>query len=120
MADGCSGQNKNTVMVSMLMHWFAQYAPPNIDEITLIFPVTGHSFIPPDRVFGWIEKKLKKKDVILNPNELLDIINESQIGEVIDVAQSVKVYDFKSAMNGVIKRPSSWPFQISKIKRVYF
>lgn len=48
----------------------------NIKEIQLI-----HSFIPPDRVFGQIEQRIKKKEMILNPDELLRIIGEH--GEVI-------------------------------------
>ena len=84
MADGCGGQNKNTIFVTMVMYWFSLYAPPNIEEVALIFPVTGHSFIPPDRVFGLIEREVKTNEIIVNPEEMLKII--ANYGEVINVS----------------------------------
>lgn len=116
MADGCGGQNKNTIFVTMAMLWLGVHAPSHIEEVTLIFPVTGHSFIPPDRVFGLIEREVKKHDVILNPEELLQIIGK--FGDVINVGESVPVLDFKSSMKGVVKNTQSWPFQISQMKRL--
>lgn len=116
MADGCGGQNKNSMMVAMCMLYFAKHAPKNVASIELIFPVTGHSFLPADRVFGRIEKQVKRHEMILNPVQLLDLIGT--VGEVIDVASSVLVLDFQKAMRGVMKTTSTWPFQISKIKRV--
>lgn len=116
MADGCGGQNKNIIFVSMVMYWFSKYAPANIEDVCLIFPVTGHSFIPPDRVFGQIEREVKRHEMILDPDELITII--ANVGEVIQVSQSVNIYDFKSCIKGVIKQTQSWPFQISKVKRI--
>lgn len=59
-SDGCGGQNKNLAMVSMVSAWL-QRAPAHIKAIELVFPVTGHSYIPPDRVFANIEKKYGKR-----------------------------------------------------------
>lgn len=39
--------------------WETEY--PNIQSVEIVFPVRGHSFIPPDRVFGLIEKDIKNK-----------------------------------------------------------
>lgn len=61
VCDGCSGQNKNTGIISMLGKWLYTEAPRHLKRIELIFPVVGHSFIPPDRVFAKIENTLKKK-----------------------------------------------------------
>ena len=69
VADGCSGQNKNSTVIGMACHWLAVRAPPSVKRIELIFPMTGHSFLPPDRVFGNIEKVLKRKEVIADPSE---------------------------------------------------
>nr|CAI5866539.1 unnamed protein product [Callosobruchus analis] len=60
VSDGCTGQNKNSAMIAMCAKWLANDAPKHIQTINLIFPVTGHSFLPPDRVFGQIEKKIKE------------------------------------------------------------
>ncbi|XP_050294218.1 uncharacterized protein LOC126734570 [Anthonomus grandis grandis] len=57
-ADGCGGQN--TTMMTMLAYWLLKESPENIKNIELTFPIVGHSFIPPDRVFGLIEKVIKK------------------------------------------------------------
>lgn len=62
-ADGCNAQNKNSIMISMIAYWFAIFAPLHIEEVMIVYPVTGHNFIPPDRVFGRIERKLKKMRV---------------------------------------------------------
>lgn len=77
MADGCSGQNKNSTMIGMISKWFSSSAPKSLKKVELIFPVTGNSFIPPDRVFGIAEKEIKKRNTILQPNEYVNIIKKS-------------------------------------------
>ena len=69
---GCGGQNKNMTMVTMLIKWMA-VAPPQIKQVELIFPVVGHSFMPPDRIFGNIEKCVKKIDTVVQPVTYFDI-----------------------------------------------
>lgn len=59
VSDGCSGQNKNTTMLGMCTQWLSEKAPQNA-KIKLVFPVPEHSFLPSDRVFGNIEKKIGK------------------------------------------------------------
>lgn len=59
IADGCSGQNKNSTVIGMCCKWLLN-APLNIERVELIFPVVGHSFLPSDRVFALIEKQIKK------------------------------------------------------------
>ncbi|CAF4763168.1 unnamed protein product [Pieris macdunnoughi] len=53
-ADGCGGQNKNTILVGMCMKWLYSNAPPHVKKLEIIFPMVGHSFLPPDRVFAKI------------------------------------------------------------------
>ncbi|CAG4952202.1 unnamed protein product [Colias eurytheme] len=72
MADGCSGQNKNSTTIGMISKWFSSSAPKSLKRVELIFPVTGHSFIPPDRVFGVTEKEIRKRNTIVQPNEYVD------------------------------------------------
>lgn len=59
VADGCGGQNKNSILLCMVSRWLLDN--PSVKKVEIIFPITGHSFMPPDRVFGNIEKILKKK-----------------------------------------------------------
>ncbi|KAL1509952.1 hypothetical protein ABEB36_004616 [Hypothenemus hampei] len=48
-------------MIGMASSWLLT-APPNIQSVEIIFPVTRHSYIPPDRIFGFIEKEIKKHE----------------------------------------------------------
>lgn len=67
VSDGCAGQNKNSAIIAMISMWLDSHAPNHIKEVEIVYPVTGHSFIPPDRVFGNIEKVFRKSEVILSP-----------------------------------------------------
>nr|CAH7752421.1 unnamed protein product [Callosobruchus chinensis] len=58
--DGCGAQNKNSIVIGMLCNWLVNLSPPTIEEVEVIFPVVGHSYIPPDRLYGQIEKVTKK------------------------------------------------------------
>lgn len=54
-SDGCPGQNKNYVMIHflyMLVHCLKLF-----DDITYIFPIRGHSFLPNDQDFSIISKR---------------------------------------------------------------
>ncbi|XP_069355603.1 uncharacterized protein [Maniola hyperantus] len=79
VSDGCAGQNKNTGMIAMLGKWLYTEAPTNIKKIELIFPVVGHSFIPPDRLFARIEKTLKTKEVITSPFEYAAVLEQNAV-----------------------------------------
>ncbi|KAJ8720999.1 hypothetical protein PYW08_006464 [Mythimna loreyi] len=57
VADGCGAQNKNSIMIGMCAKWLTQ-APRHIKTVELVFLIPGHSFIPPDRVFGLVEKEI--------------------------------------------------------------
>ncbi|KAJ4426045.1 hypothetical protein ANN_27672 [Periplaneta americana] len=58
--------NKNTTMLGMVIHWFLSEAPENIKKIEIWFPIVGHSFIPPNRVFGNLERQFQSLSVIEN------------------------------------------------------
>lgn len=75
-SDGCGGQNKNKAVITMLCHWFLHECPPNVDQIEVWFSIVGHSFIPPDRVFGNLERQFNKKSVIENPDKYMDVIKK--------------------------------------------
>lgn len=62
MADGCGGQNKNFILLGMVMKWFRDHSPKTLKTCKIIYPVPGHSFIPPDRVFSAIDGKIKKEN----------------------------------------------------------
>ncbi|KAL4706794.1 hypothetical protein ACJJTC_018175 [Scirpophaga incertulas] len=47
VADGCGGQNKNCIVLGTCCKWLLENN--TIKSIELVFPVTGHSFMPADR-----------------------------------------------------------------------
>ncbi|CAG4990204.1 unnamed protein product [Colias eurytheme] len=78
--DGCGGQNKNNHIIHMLLFWLHNNAPPHLRQINLTFPVRGHSFLPADRVFGRLEKEIRKFPVITTPKEYHKIFENHENG----------------------------------------
>lgn len=74
-SDSCSAQNKNKYMITTLLY-YVNYKITIFYEVNHIFPVRGHSYMPPDRVFGRIEQKLRKKENIVSPNEYYEVFKE--------------------------------------------
>ncbi|KAK9712845.1 hypothetical protein QE152_g24661 [Popillia japonica] len=73
--------------------------------------------MPPDRVFGVIEKQLRKKSVIVNPVEYDQIIeNYATIRKI----QAWNIFDWRREATRVLKRPVAWHFQFNKMKRFIF
>lgn len=116
VSDGCAGQNKNTGMVAMLGKWLYTEAPSHLKKIELIFPVVGHSFIPPDRLFARIEKILKTKEVVVSPSDYAAVLE--QHGSCKDL-QSIPVLDWKESYGTIIKPTTAWHFQFMKSKRFF-
>lgn len=55
----------------------------------LVFPITGHSFMRPDRVFGNIEKQSRKIEVITSPEEFIAVISEhSTVTQLRDITRA--------------------------------
>ncbi|CAH1643163.1 unnamed protein product [Spodoptera littoralis] len=113
VADGCAGQNKNLVMVSMCSRWILQH--PHIKKIELVFPITGHSFMPADRVFGNIEKRIRKLEVITQPSDYTDIISECATVTKLD---EIDFLDWKTSIQNIVKTPAQLHFKISQCKRI--
>ena len=63
-------------MLFMAAHWLTNTAPANVEVVELVFPVVGHSFLPADRVFGRIEKRIKRTETSVTPNEYHAIFRE--------------------------------------------
>ncbi|KAJ8865771.1 hypothetical protein PR048_033293 [Dryococelus australis] len=110
-------RTKNITVVEMLVKWFYSECSNNdITRVQLIFPVVSRFFIPPDRVFGRIEKIFKKRETIISPQEYHTILEE--YGTVKTVDEEVPVCDWKSAVGGVIKPPSQLHFKFASAKMI--
>lgn len=116
VADGCGGQNKNAMLITMTIKWLdeVKHRYPDLTEIQIIFPVTGHSFIPPYRAFALTEQVIKRRESIIEPREYTDIIAEH--ATIHKVSSDIPVLDWKTQRAENLK--SSMHFQISKCKRI--
>lgn len=114
-ADGCPGQNKNITMIGMLASFLHRKAPDNIQRIELIFPIVGHSFMPPDRVFGISERKIKKTEIITNPEQYVRMIEQN--ATVFKLTKDWDAFDWKTAVSHVFKPPGACHFQFQQCKR---
>ncbi|KAK9709528.1 hypothetical protein QE152_g26555 [Popillia japonica] len=90
-------------MGGILNYWLQYEAPLNIELVEIVFPVVEHSYIPPDRVFGQIEKRYKKVPEVVHPEEYIDIIKE--FAKVYKIGNDVVVKDWRSEAQKVLKQP---------------
>lgn len=58
------------------MFWLAKMSLESLKEILVVYPVRGHSFLPADRVFGRIEKDLRKMTVITTKEHYQEILSK--------------------------------------------
>ncbi|XP_060801330.1 uncharacterized protein LOC106139404 isoform X1 [Amyelois transitella] len=114
-ADGCGGQNKNTTLVGMCTKWLSSHAPPQVKQIEIVFPMVGHSFLPPDRIFAKIEKETKKQSIICNPQDYVNVFKKH--ATVYHLGEEVEVYNWKDEVSKTIKPPGSWHFKFNPSKR---
>lgn len=73
-ADNCAGQNKNIHIVLLALRIIHSRA---LDRIEIVFMVPGHSFLPCDRAFGHIEKKIRRRQSIYCPQDYAKIIQQA-------------------------------------------
>lgn len=115
IADGCGSQNKNSIFIAMCCKWLLEH--PGIKNIELVFPVTGHSYLPADRVFGNSEKQFRRLDTITSPIQYENIISNQ--AKIIRVGTDFHVLNWKKAAEKIIKPPGQWSVQFSKCKRFF-
>lgn len=109
-SDSCSSQNKNSIMMTMLFSYIEKSKVFN--EVHHYFPIRGHSYMPPDRIFGNIEKDLRKCQIITLPSEYYDILRKYGLVKV--WGEDWKTYDFKTEVKKVIK--GKLPFKMTEVR----
>lgn len=115
-SDGCGGQNKNTTVIFMLQYWLLKKAPPNVEKILIYFPIVGHSYIPPDRVFGTLEREFKQLSTISNPQTYLDIFKK--FTTVVRLGEDCDVIDWKEQSDKLLQPSTAWHFKFQKSKKI--
>lgn len=78
-SDGCTGQNRNHTVVRFLL---SLAALKRFDKIYHYFPIRGHSFLPCDRDFGVVKRKLRHIDRVYTPEQYNDyVVAASTLGK---------------------------------------
>lgn len=95
-----SAQNKNQFVIALLLYYI-NCTETVFTKINHIFPVRGHSYMPPDQVFGRIEKCLRKKENIISPTEYYNVFKN--FAQVYIVNRDFYIYDFKTLLKNIIK-----------------
>ena len=90
-SDGCPGQNKNTTVVRFLC---SLIQISRFNKIEHYFPIRGHSYLPNDRNFGTIKRKLKLHDRIYVPDQYKELIKASSSKFEVEMVQSEDILDF--------------------------
>lgn len=99
----------------MLSKWLLTEAPRQVKTVSVYFPTPGHSYMPPDRVFGRIEKTVKVKETIIKPDEYHTIFSE--YATVKKPEDGLEFFKWKDAVAQVIKKPGKWHFKFAPTKR---
>lgn len=113
-SDSCSSQNKNFIMLTMLANFMASSKVFN--KLSHFFPIRGHSFMPPDRVFGRVEKDYRRRETIISPKEYIEILRKH--GQVNEWGKDWFTLDMKTKAKDIVK--SNLPFKISQTRIIHF
>ena len=70
-ADNCAGQNKNHAIVRFIM---ALVEVSKFNSVELFYPIRGHSFMPCDRDFSPIKRKLRRIDRLYLLEEIVNVM----------------------------------------------
>lgn len=92
MSDGCGGQNKNHCLVRFFL---MLVDVGRFETITHCFPIRGHSYLPCDRDFSMVKRKIKKTDRIYTPKEYTELIVQSSVQNKFEV-KMIETSDIKN------------------------
>lgn len=109
-SDACASQNKNTILINCIQYFLK--TSRIIKSIIHYFPVRGHSYMPPDRVFGRMEKDFRNHEQILSPNGYYDIL--SKHGHNHKLGSDWSLRDFKTVSIGITK--PRLPFKMNECR----
>ena len=91
-SDGCSGQNKNHTIISLLADLQRQGV---YEVINHKFLVRGHTFLENDRDFSQIEKR-KKNPQALVPDDWQKVVREANLRKPFVVCRILFIYNNES------------------------
>ncbi|KAL1516149.1 hypothetical protein ABEB36_000068 [Hypothenemus hampei] len=102
------GQNKNHTVVRFLMNFTDS---GRFDTIKHYFPIRGHSFLPCDRDFECIKRKIRKMDRIYTLDEYVQLIlDSSRTGRFsVEKVETNNILSFKSWWPKKYKKSGAYP-----------
>ncbi|XP_050314378.1 uncharacterized protein LOC126748889 [Anthonomus grandis grandis] len=94
-SDGSGGQNKNNVMTRFCL---AVTDSGMFEKVVHKFPIRGHSFLPCDRDFGLVKRKLNRIDRLYTPMEVCEVICNAAKGQkfTVEMVDTDDVLNFKN------------------------
>ena len=94
-SDGCGGQNKNYTIIHFLYSLVA--LKKCFKKIHHIFPIRGHSFLPCDRDFAFVELRKRRVETLYIPDQWIPIIEDSRVHNKFDVVRVTNkdIFDFQ-------------------------
>jgi len=110
--DSCASQNKNYAMALMLMKFCAAKKL----NFEWYFPERGHSYMPADRAFGLVEKRLRKIDTIVEPHQYDEVLK--QVG-TLHTSREFMVHTWQETSKTVLKSGEKG-FKISEAKVISY
>ncbi len=85
------------------MHYFSiNIAVHQYIKIESIFPIRGHSYVPPDGSFGRVQKFINKNYTILTPQQYY--IHFEKVGKIRKIVEDWDLIDWKSLSNDILKK----------------
>lgn len=100
-SDACTSQNRNNTVVYYLA---SLVESGRFHSIKHFYPTRGHSYLPCDRDFAVISKRLKRADTVYSSDEWIKQIKDVSCNvTVIDVTQEM-IRDFKSMLQPFFKK----------------
>ncbi|KAJ4426861.1 hypothetical protein ANN_26660 [Periplaneta americana] len=102
-SDNCVGQNKNHPLSRLLV---ALTDTKQLKIIQHFFPTRGHSYLPCDRDFNIVKRRLEKTDRIYTVHQLTELIIESSTTQKFTVREvdSYTILNFKDWWTKFYKR----------------
>lgn len=107
-SDSCAAQNKNYSLLLVL----SALARELEVKFELNYPLPRHSFLPADRMFGRLEKILRRHDTLLTPEDYMPLFR--RVASVRILGKDWFVYGFKTATRPFLR--SQPGIRISRMK----
>ncbi|CAH2092891.1 unnamed protein product [Euphydryas editha] len=81
--------------------WWLFNSTSHIEEVVLFYPVRGHSYMSSDRVFGVVEKELRKREEIIIREEYTQVYFEK--GKIHELGKEWNTLDIENLSEFMIK-----------------